>query len=309
MKRWYRPLVGVVVFTAAMVPIMRLYASRNEMAGVSGPGARYRTPVIVPPPHSQGGSQGASDPVATVAVIPDQMATGIVAPSILDDMRKWVAGHEVLSREDEGEFLATYSNIAMAPEIVAYAVELASNVNAVQRRLGFLLLQRASSLSPDAREVVVQSLTTEQDPHVLSEAIRASRPGALSPDDSAAVLVPLRYLLQHSDAAVRAESVQMLAHWETPAMTEMAVYEALMDPAREVRLAAVTAVTESGLNSERLKSALLNVARNPNEPLAVKANALSALRANFSFTRDETASYDRSRKEVATLPKGSDFVP
>ena len=299
MTKW----LGVVLLAAALlVSILMRINSGDEIVGVQKSHALYQ-----PISRTQGASP--QDSPVEAASDADPLAFNTDGSSMLAEMREWVDHHAVLNRDAEGEFLALFSNIEMNPEVVAYAEELATRVDPAQRRLGFLLLQRASSLTTDIRDLLVQSLTTEQNPAVLSQAIRALGRAVPSPDETGAVVGPLRYLVEHTDATVRAASVEMLALWDTPATAEVSIYRGLMDPAREVRLAAVTAVTESGMHSPRLKSALIYMAREPNESLAVKANALIALNTNFSLTDDEIAAYQTARQEMANLPKGGDFAP
>ena len=299
--RSYHILAGAVLFTTAFLAIVTRINARDEIANVPGSHAQYRPFVSAAKLRS---------PIAPAKrAIPNPLAVNTDGSSMLADLRKWVDQHAVLNRDAEGEFLALYSNIEMDPEAVAYAEELAINVDPARRRLGFLLLQRVSIPTAEVHELLVQSLTTEQNPTVLSQVILALGRAVPPPDETGAVVVPLRYLVDHADATVRAASVEMLALWDTPATAEVTLYRGLMDPAREVRLAAVTTVAASGIHSERLKATLLDMARDPNESLAVKANALTTLNTSFSLSDDEVASYQKSRQEVATLPKGSDFAP
>jgi hypothetical protein len=69
-------------------------------------------------------------------------------------------------------------------------------------------------------------------------------------------------------------------------------------------MAALSAINNSALRSDRIKSALLGMIANANEPAGVKTEALDVLQ-RFPLSEAEYASY-RQARELATEVEGSD---
>jgi HEAT repeat protein len=120
----------------------------------------------------------------------------------------------------------------------------------------------------------------------------ALRSPALPSNAEARQLLP-RFiaLAHHPDALVRGHAIQHLADWDRAGEEATpVVLDALSDPDRLVREAAVGAVMIGGLHSEGLKGALLHIAGNPDEDPAIRGSALAALK-RFALTDAEQARY------------------
>ncbi|MBI3898424.1 MAG: HEAT repeat domain-containing protein [Gammaproteobacteria bacterium] len=185
-------------------------------------------------------------------------------------------GMEILNQEVRCAIMDTLRGIAMTPEVLVFAKDLARSHESFQRRHGFELLQKMSVTTADTRELITQALTTEKDAPVLSQAIAALGKQAV-PYESEAVVTQLRKLAQHEDSEVRRQSVQALSYWDSTGGAETQLYRALGDSSYDVRFAAVESISESGVRSERLKATLTAILNDANEHLAVRGGARVAL--------------------------------
>jgi hypothetical protein len=97
---------------------------------------------------------------------------------------------------------------------------------------------------------------------------------------------------------VRGASVQALAQWDKSGrVAEPSIYQALSDPQPEVQRAALLALMYNNqLNSERLKSALMNIISSPGAPDG-KMIAMQGLE-RFSLNSAEFAVYDQARSQL-----------
>jgi hypothetical protein len=202
------------------------------------------------------------------------------------------------------------------PDVIDFATRLTAATDASQRRDGFELLGGFEMFRalPDGKSdeihvLVSHALETEQDPTVLSQAIRAlGPPGDARPAETQATLQQLGTLAQNSDADVRAQSLKAIVRWDkTGQVAEGAVYKALSDAQPDVRAAALSEINDNPLRSDRIKSALLGMIGNVNESADVKADALNVLQL-FPLSQEEYASYHQAREQLASSgeTEGSD---
>lgn len=191
---------------------------------------------------------------------------------------------------------AVLSGIPSA-DVIALSSRLAVSGSAAQRQDGFSMLRQLSTNSPEVRNLVRQTLASEQSPAVLSEALAALTPSVVAAPEAAAIVDQLNQLSQHQDASVRSQSILQLAQWDKTGAAEGRINSSLTDPSVEVRQAAVTAIAETASRSEDTKNALMQVLRNANESLQVKDGALFALQ-RFSLTKAEHDLYLQARAQV-----------
>lgn len=184
-----------------------------------------------------------------------------------------------------------------SPEVVAMSTRLAASSDPARRQEAFELLTQLSPNSPEVRNMVLRTLATEQSPAVLSRAISALTPTVVAAHEAQGVVTQLDSLTQHADPAVRSQSILQLAQWDKSGGVESRLGQALSDQEPQVRQAAVAGIAETGIRSESMKAALLNVVRNPQESREVKDGALHALE-RFSLSQDEYALYLQSRSEI-----------
>jgi plasmid stability protein len=183
------------------------------------------------------------------------------------------------------------------PEVLAFTKELATSGDAEQRREGLAMLQNFSTDSQEVRDVLKQTLATEQTPSVLVQAMKALKPAAVQPAESQAIVAQLQTLTQNPDPAVRSQSVLDLAQWDKTGAAQGSLSQALADQSPEVRQAAIFAVAQAGMQSDSTKAALLNMAANVNENKEVRGSALQVLE-QFKLNQNEMATLNQARSSV-----------
>jgi hypothetical protein len=183
------------------------------------------------------------------------------------------------------------------PEVVEFSQRLALG-NAAQRKDAYELLGSLAD-SGQAQGAILRALDTEQDPALLTQAVRALRPTIVEPAQTQAMIAKLSGLTQDADPLVRGASLQALAQWDkTGGVAEPSVYQALVDPQPEIRAAAISAAMYNNqLNSERLKAALIDILSNTDEA-DDKTMVLQALE-RFQLTDAEYVIYSQAKLKDA----------
>lgn len=184
-----------------------------------------------------------------------------------------------------------------SPAVLAMSQRMAASADPTLRQDAFEILKQLSSNTPEVRRLLTQALATEHAPAVLSQAIAALTPAVVAESEGEAIVGQLSTLARHADPAVRSQSVLQLGQWDKSAQAEGRLQQALADQAPEVRQAAVTAIGETGIRSDSMKVALLDIVRSQSESPQVKDGALHAL-GRFSLSRDEFAVYSQARVDV-----------
>jgi HEAT repeat protein len=95
-------------------------------------------------------------------------------------------------------------------------------------------------------------------------------------------------LSQHSDPAVRRQSIVQLGQWDKNGEAIARLSQALADPSAEVRQAAIFVLAQSNPGSENAKAAILTIVKNDSESKQIRLSALQAL-DSFSLTEEERA--------------------
>jgi hypothetical protein len=203
------------------------------------------------------------------------------------------------SERDPGdrELLKSVLGNVHAPEVMTLAARLAASGNPAQRQDAFDILKQVSSGAPEVRQMLRQAIATEQAPAVLSRAIAALTPSIVAAGEAEAIVAQLNTLAQHADPAVRSQSVLQLGQWDKSMAVEGRLQQAMADQAPEVRQAAVTALGETGIRSDSMKLALLEIIRKPDESAGVKDGALHALQ-RYPLSKDELALYQQARSDT-----------
>lgn len=195
------------------------------------------------------------------------------------------------------EMLKSVLSSIPSSDVVALSMRLAASGSVAQRQDGFEMLKQLSQNSPEVRNLIKQTLASEQSPAVLSEAVAALTPTVVPATEAEGIVAQLNQLSQHQDASVRSQSLLQLAQWDKTGNAETRLNNALSDPSSEVRQAAVAAIAETGSRSESTKNALMQVIRNGNESIQVKDGALFALQ-RFSLSKAEHDLYMQVRAQV-----------
>jgi hypothetical protein len=185
-----------------------------------------------------------------------------------------------------------------APDVTARALEMAKAGDKQDRAAGFELMMDLPPNS-EGRALATDALSQERDPAVLSAALLALRPRIPPSPTEIDDMLPRFLKLVHDDAPlVRAHAVQLLAEWDRPGrMAEPVTADSLSDAAPLVRQAAVGAVMLGQLRSARLKTALLDVIRNPVEDIQTRFGAQQALE-RFDISADEYKLYMAARDDI-----------
>jgi hypothetical protein len=194
-----------------------------------------------------------------------------------------------------------------SPQEIQGAVMQLAQGDASQRANAFRLLAVSPLLAASSQAIIQQALNTERDVNVLSQAVSAlgSR-FPLDPAQSQTTLARLSALAEHSDPNVRSESLRVLAQWDKKGdLAESEVYKVLTSGDPERRTEAINVVGSSGLKSDRVKTALLNIIGNDSESSYARISALSALE-RFPLTQQEYALH--SRLTTALIQPGTGIL-
>lgn len=189
------------------------------------------------------------------------------------------------------------------PEVLAFSKRLAASSDITQRKDGLSMLQNLGSDTSDVRAVVLQTMARDKSPDVLRMALAALRPppeGNTAPPDAkeaAAVVAQLQELTTNADPAIRQQSLLQLAQWDKTGSSQAQWTQALADQSPEVRQAAVTAIAQSGTQSDTVKAALMGLAGNQSERRDVRGSALQVL-GQFNLSKEEAASYSQLKAQI-----------
>lgn len=194
------------------------------------------------------------------------------------------------------------------PEVLAFSRRLAASSDMAQRRDGFNMLQNLSGDVPETHPVILQALAGDKSPDVIMLALAALKPPASAEDnsspaqarDAAAIVAQLQELTGDADPDIRLQSILQLAQWDKADSSQQQWSRALADPSPQVRQAAVTAVAQSGTQSDAVKAALIGMANNQGESRDVRGNALQVLE-RFTLNQEETANVSQLRSQVPGL--------
>lgn len=196
------------------------------------------------------------------------------------------------------------------PEVLAFSKRLALSSDMDQRKDGFSMLQSRSGDSPEIRAIILQGLSGEKTPEAIMLALAALKPPGsdgnnpsqtdIQPPDAAAIVAQLQKLSSNADADIRVQSILQLAEWDKSGSSQAQWSQALKDQSPQVRQAAVTAIAQSGIQTEAVKAALLGVANNPEENKDVRGAALQVLE-RFTLSKEEAANASQLRSQILGL--------
>jgi hypothetical protein len=213
-----------------------------------------------------------------------------------DLMRRYAGASDQQTREMLKDALAGVGT----RDVVDFTLRLARGGDLAQRKDGLDMLANLPP-SPEAYAVASEVVQSGADPGVLSRAVNALHPPALpAAAESEAMATRLAALARHEDPELRESSLRMLPYWDRNGrQTEALALQGLSDSSPGVRQAAIGAVTSLGAQgrSDPLKSALLEVLRNPAEDPAIKKGALTAL-GRFTLSASEHALYTQAAAEL-----------
>ena len=196
------------------------------------------------------------------------------------------------------------------PEVLAFSKRLALSRDMTQRKDGLSMLQNLSGDLPEVHPIILQTLSGDKAPEVIMLALAALKPPASAENntsqtsvparDAAAIVAQLQKLTRNADPNVRLQSILQLAQWDKADGSQEQWSQALADQSPQVRQAAVTAIVQSGTQSDTVKAALIVMANNPNESKDARGNALQVLEG-FTLSKDEAASFSQLRSQILGL--------
>lgn len=195
------------------------------------------------------------------------------------------------------ELLKGILSTVQKPEVIAFSTRLAGSMNLAERKYGFELLQSVAPDAPETRALVKRTLSTEQSPEVLVQALATLQSAAAEPEEAAQMVAQLKLLSQHADPAVRSQSITQLGQWDKKGEGADRMSQALHDPAAEVRQAAIFAIAQTGIRTDAVKDALMGLVSNAQESRDIRGSALQVLE-RFSLTKDEYAAFARARAQL-----------
>ena len=181
-----------------------------------------------------------------------------------------------------------------SPEVFTLSRQLASSTDSEQRIAGLVMLRNLDIYPQEERLLISLSLTNEQEPAVILQALSALKPPAPAASDAPAssaavdnidaksrpaIINQLQSLTHNTDPAVRSQSVLQLASWDKSQSGLSYFSAALNDPAASVRQTAIFALAQSGSNADVVKQLLNNVINNASENAQIKASARQVLQA------------------------------
>jgi hypothetical protein len=222
-------------------------------------------------------------------------------------MKQLIASYDKESNIQVKQLIVSLLSSIDKPEALAFSKRLALSSDFTQRKDGLTMLQNLSSDLPEVRPIILQTLARDKSPDVIMMALAALRPPAESSTsnmpaakDAAAVVAQLQELTKNADPNIRLQSIVQLAQWDKADSSQEHWAQALADQSPQVRQAAVTAIAQSGTQSDLVKAALMNMANNQNENKDVRGNALQVLE-RFTLSKDEAANFGQLRSQVLGL--------
>ena len=238
-------------------------------------------------------NRGASATPPSPRTVSDNLE-GEVARALHDPayLQKLLAMYAAETDPDtKGALLAVLRGAANDSDaILRFAIDLANSADPSRREEGLALLQAYPLDNAEVRGLLTREISEESDPAMLGRLVGMLDAAVVPTEDTVQIAGQLARLRSHPDPDVRAASVMQSTSWDKDGNLEDILHRAMLDPAPQVRRAAIGSVTVSGVRSARLKDALLDIAANPGSSSEERQAAVFALQ-NFPLNRSEYAIY------------------
>ncbi|WP_158592352.1 HEAT repeat domain-containing protein [Noviherbaspirillum sedimenti] len=225
-------------------------------------------------------------------------------------MKQLMESYDKASNSQARQLIVSLLSSIEKPEVLAFSKRLAVSRDMAERKDGFTMLQNLSGDSPEIHPIILQALHGDKSPDVIMLALAALKPPASAENnpsqasvqatDAAAIVAQLQNLTRNADPNVRLQSIMQLAQWDKADSSREQWSQALADQSPQVRQAAVTAIAQSGTQSDTVKAALIGLANNQNESKDVRGNALQVLE-RFTLSKDEAANFSQLRAQLLGL--------
>jgi len=207
--------------------------------------------------------------------------------------------YEKMSASRTREYLGSLISSTHDPRIEALALDRLQTEGSVDQEKWLHLLKGTGINSHEDRAEYFNYLYSIDSPALLADSLKAFHAGTSSPEDTAFVFERLGEYRTHDHAEVRAASIEVSSRWmrlDEPGMIE----NGLADEAHQVRHAAITSATYAGVRSEQIKSDLLKILGDGNEPHTVRVEAYNALNS-YDLAPDEYQNYLEFQKVLEEL--------
>lgn len=225
-------------------------------------------------------------------------------------MKQLMESYDKESNGQARQLIISLLSSVEKPQVLAFSRRLALSRDMAQRKDGFTMLQSQSGDSPEVRSIILQGMSGDKSPDAIMLALAALKPPAgaennpsqasVQATETAAIVAQLQHLTRNADPDIRLHSILQLAQWDKADSSQAQWSQALGDQSPQVRQAAVTAVAQSGTQSDSVKAALIGMASNPNESKDVRGNALQVLE-RFTLSKDEAANVSQLRAQILGL--------
>ena len=164
-------------------------------------------------------------------------------------------------------------------ELTNLAAELAYSGDPGSQAAGLSLLGHLQPSDAEARNVIINLLSSETDPAVLKNVLNAvAIPGFASIDQEQALIDQLLPLASHQQAAVRSHSLAILSRWSSDEALAPLLQAGLLDNDQLVRTTAVFAIADHPQVSTDFRNDLFSVVENVDEVRRMREGALLALK-------------------------------
>ena len=164
------------------------------------------------------------------------------------------------------------------------------------------MLRQTQGGNSIARDLLVDVISSEQDPRVLNVALNAfSTPGAISGEQRQGIIDNVTHLATHYDANIRARSYSLLATYtDTEAMTPV-ILQGLSDPDPKVRGNVAHSLLGYNYPDDAVRDELIRVAENSNEKRSTRQASLQAL-SRMSLTEAQRERLRLADEDVRRAP-------
>lgn len=223
--------------------------------------------------------------------------------------------HQLIGRYDKEtnanarQLIVSLLSSVEKPEVLAFSKRLATSADMAQRQDGLGMMQNLSVDLAELHPIFLQILANEKTPALILLTLGALKPPVPVAENSSkearavdmaqqdAIVTQLQNLSKNIDPKIRLQSILQLAQWDKTDSSGEYWAQALADSSSQVRQAALTGIAQSGTQSDKVKTALINLANNLNEPADTKGSALQVLE-RFKMNEDEAKKLRQLRAQV-----------
>lgn len=120
------------------------------------------------------------------------------------------------------------------------------------------LLSYSGATTRESRQTVRQQMQRLNEPESISLAIQSLAPINAYSEERKAIAEELKGYLEHPDEAIQTQALRALIHWNVDEREKL-ILNAFKSSSAKIRSTAILSAYESGVQSEKIKSHLLNI--------------------------------------------------